>query len=49
MASTITTLKTGIMALALSLGLAAAGSMAVAQEATPPSTPDPGSSPAPVT
>jgi len=48
MSGTITTWKTGIMAVALSLGFAAAGGVAIAQEATPPTSPDPASSPAPV-
>jgi hypothetical protein len=48
MSGTIATMKTGILALVLGLGLSAAGSVAVAQQATPPTSPDPGASPAPV-
>ena len=51
MSGTVATLKTGMMALALSVGLAAAGGVAVAQDATPGSTPPApsGATPAPVT
>ena len=49
MLRTSTRLKTGIMAMALSLGLMTAGGVAVAQQATPPTSATPGASPPPVT
>ncbi len=51
MAGTMARMKTGIMALALSVGVAAAGGVAVAQEATPGSSPPAptGATPPPVT
>lgn len=50
MSGTIATFKTGMMAVALclGLGLVIAGGVAVAQQATPPTSATPGASPAPI-